>query len=238
MLRVLAAVIAVGALAGTAWLQGSDRQTVMFDPAGPYRIRSATGPVEVIAGDQTTTDAVVQVDRSWFVTEPSATSEAGELSLRCVTRWPCRAAATVLLPATAGSQTVLELSAVEDVVVNHFDGALEATTSATGDVIFGPIRGRVAATTERGSVFGYGLRATEVDVTTTAGEVFLDFLEPPRRVSITAGDAAVTITLPPGDYGVTVDGGSSPDILVGQAADAESQITVHARGPVRIQHTD
>jgi hypothetical protein len=219
-------------LAGTAWLQGSEIETIELDPSGPYRIRSTTGPVEVTTGDR----AVVSYSKSWLVGGPTATAESGDLLLRCQTRWPCRASSTLTLPPGVSSGTTLELSGDQDLLVSEFDGTLVAAATGDGDVVLGPIGGKVTAETERGAILGYGLRATEMDLKTTDGVVELDFLERPQRVSIQSGPEAVTITLPPGDYAVSVTGGSSIAINVGQAAEADSQITIHARGPVRIDH--
>lgn len=219
-------------LAGTAWLQGSERETIELNPSGPYRIRSTTGPVEVVAGDR----AAVLYNKSWLISEPTATAETGDLLLRCQTRWPCRASSTVLLPQDPEAGTTLELFGDQDLLITDFDGTLMASATGDGDVVLGPIAGRVTAETERGAILGHGLRTTEMDLKTAEGVVELTFLDRPERVSIQSGAEAVTITLPPGDYAVSVTGGSSIAINVGQAADADSQITIHARGPVRIDH--
>lgn len=217
-------------LAGTAWFQGGEIETIELSPSGPYRIRSTAGPVEITGGDR----PAVYYSKSWLVSGPTATAETGDLLLRCKTRWPCRASSTVALPLVRSNGASLELSGDQDLLVSEFDGDLVATTTGDGEILLGPIGGRVTAETERGAILGYGLRTSEMDVKTVGGVVELDFLERPRRLSIQSGPEAVTITLPPGDYAVSVTGGSSIAINVGQAADADSQITIHARGPVRI----
>ncbi|MEM9654612.1 MAG: hypothetical protein AAGA65_21155 [Actinomycetota bacterium] len=232
-LRITVVAVVLAALAGTAWLQRSDRQTIELDPSGPYRINSTTGPIEVTSG----VDPVVLYDRSWLLRGPTATTDNGELQLRCDTRWPCRGTSTVVLPPRSGTPIALELSGDEDLLISAFDGDLSAEATADGSVILGPVGGRLVARTDRGSVQGYGLLASEVDVETAAGPVALDFRIRPSRVSVRSDAGEVTITLPPGEYAVTVVGGSSNAINVGQAADADSTITIHTRGPVRIDHS-
>lgn len=216
-------------LMGTAWLQRTDERTVSLGPSGPYRVRSTTGPIEVTQADR----PEVGYRSSWLIKGPTASLEANDLVLRCSTRFPCRAAAVVGLP-LGGEQHQIELSTEDDdLVVNDFTGRLTAATTGDGDIVLGPISGSAVATTEEGSVFGYGLQLRQIDVETETGPVELDFLNRPERVSVQSGPEPVRITLPPGDYAVTVSG-SDIAINVGQAADADSQITVHARGPVRI----
>lgn len=216
-------------LIGTAWLQRSDQRAVELSPSGPYRIQSTTGPIEVTTGNKPT----VFYRGSWLLKGPTATTESGDLLLRCQTRWPCRASSVVALPNTS-DDTRLEVSAEEDLLISEFAGDLTATTIGEADIILGPVHGTVTAKTERGAVIGYGLRTTSVDVETAAGVVDLRFLERPEQISVRSGAEAVTITLPPGDYAVSVTGGSSIAINVGQASDADSKITIRARGPVRI----
>jgi len=235
IVRLVIGILLVAGLAGTAWLPRSGELIIELDPSGPYRVRSTTGPIEVVTGD----GPEVRFQRSWLVRGPDVTEGSGEVLLDCGTRWPCRGWAEVVLPAVdeAALQTgapVLELAGSEDLVVTEFAGHLRATASGDGEVILGPLVGRLTALTETGGVVGYGLRTAEVEVTSAAGPVELGFSVRPRLVSINAGTEPVAITLPPGDYAVTVTGASSIAINVGQAADADSTIIVHARGPVRI----
>ena len=141
-----------------------------------------------------------------------------------------------------------------EVLVERWSGALVAVTTGDHDVILGPVDGRVDIETEAGAVTGHGLAATRVDVRTVDGAVHLSFREPPRSVSVEAGDGPVTIELPPGRYAVTVEGSHSPVIELDndgvdqpdgpaqpdstdQAGLADRSIRVVGRGPVRIHHT-
>ncbi len=222
-------------LMGTAWLQRSEPRSIELDPVGPYRWASSTGPIEVANGDA----AVVAYQPSWLLFGPDTIGPADGLGdtpvgLACRTAFPCRAPSRVEVP----TATRVEVESTGgDVSVLRFDGDLTVVTAGGSDVFLGPVAGSLAVTTGPGDVLGFGLTADEVDVETTSGIIELNFATRPRRVVVRSGSEPVTIGLPQGDYAVSVRGGSSIAINVGQVATADSEILVQARGPVRIDPT-
>lgn len=220
-------------LAGTAWLQRSEDVTLAIDPEGPVRVRSTAGPIEVVDGPT----PQIAYRSSWLVRGPTAAIEPGGFDLRCDTRWPCRAASTVVVP--SGSAADLDVHAVDqDLLVTSFSGSLLAVAEGDGNVILGPVAGKIRVVTTIGEVVGHQLMADEVEVVTDSGHVSLDFARQPRSVVVSAGVEPVTILLPPGRYAVSVEGTPvdvAPDAGIVQAADAEHRLSVRARGPVRIE---
>lgn len=213
--------------AGTAWLQRSGREVVELGSNGSHHFVSDAGPVDVTEGVR----PLLRYEASWLLSGPTVVSSAADVELRCASPLPCRAAARLEFPPSAEVEV---MSTAGDVSVVGFDGHLGITTRDHHDVFLGPVDGSLTIATELGGIFGFGLRAAEVEVASVSGEIELRFAARPKRLDIRAGGEPVTIVLPDGDYAVNVRGGSSIAIDVGQAADADSEITVQARGPVRI----
>ncbi len=229
--------------AATAWLQRTEQGTVALDPSGPVSVTSDAGPVTVdaiepMAQPRPWSDpgdvARVSYRADWLLSGPDvATSDQGagpDVTVTCDTAWPCRASTTVEV---ASSRSVA-VEAAHDVLVGPVDGALRLVAHRQGRILLGAVGGTVAASTESGAVRGYGLRSSAVTVDTEAGPVELTFANRPQRVEVTAGSEPVTIGLPAGSYAVTVEGGTSVAVNVGQSADADSAIVVRTSGPVRI----
>ncbi len=221
----------------TAWLGRAETREVALAPSGPYRLASDAGPIEVTTAAQPT----LTYRASWFLSgpdqwptdsgAPAGLSGASEVTVRCGTVMPCRAASTLRLPVGAA----LRIEAGDnDVLVEHFDGDLTVEVSGIGDVHLGPVAGTVAVDGRGGDVHGFGLTATEVEVV-AEGEINLRFAAQPRRVTVQSGPEPLTISLPDGVYAVSVVGGAQTVIAVEQAASAESEIFVQANGLVRIE---
>ena len=171
------------------------------------------------------------------ISSTGSTDSAGstEVALRCATRLPCRAGASLDVPVSSS----LVVEAVDnDVLVDTYNGDLSIESLGAGNVSAGPVAGRLRINAEDGAVFGAGLTAGQVEVTAGTGQVELWFAARPQQVIINAGSEPVAIKLPDGDYAVSVQGASSAVVAVGTAATADSQILVQASGPVRIEPTE
>lgn len=225
--------------AGTAWLQRSAVVAVDLPPAGPYRILSSAGPIEVTVGrgfESAIQNPTFEYDASWLLFGPDANvGDLAEIEVSCHRRFPCRAASRLGLPDAAVPPDVTIGATEGDVSVNDYAGDLLVATSGSSSVFLASVGGRITVDGEDGDVFGYGLTASDVEVETTGGAVELEFAEKPALLVVRSEGGAVTIALPDGDYAVSVDSETPAAISVGQAADADSKLQIHARGPVRIE---
>ncbi len=229
MSTVSAAAVVAILLAGTAWLQRSEQRTVELDPAGPYRIRSTAGPIEVAQGDR----PIVGYRASWLLADPSVTTapDGSGVVARCDSRLPCRVAARLEVP---GPVELTVESVDQPVLVERFDGDLGVVLGGDAALFVGPMAGRLEVVSEHGDIEATGLAAERVDIRSESGRVTLRFAERPTRLTIRSRAGPVTIELPDGDYAVSVEGGSAATVNVRQAETADSHIQIQASGPVRI----
>ncbi len=256
---MLFSVFLAGALvcfwAGTAWLQRSAIVTVELDPSGPFVVRSSAGPIELRGSDSSADPRTaapprssdrgptLEYEASWLLFGPDVRFGAetadprayrqGAVDISCETRFPCRAVSRLQLPGRSPAEVTIESVDGDVSVVDHV-GDLTVLAGGSSGVFAGSVGGRMSVASEHGDVVGYGLTAGEVLVETVAGAVELDFVGRPELVTVRSESGPVTIWLPDGDYAVSVEGGSSVAINVGQAASADSTLQIHARGPVRI----
>ncbi len=245
--RTLALVLGglvVGAMVATTVASRSDRRSLALEGAPAYRLTSGAGPVEVVAGPS----ARLDYRASWLVAGPELVEGAPavvaddggsgpsllpaiDLAIDCPSRWPCLVSSRLQLPPGAG----LEAHATDGpVVIGSMAGPVVVSTAGDDDVLLGPVAGPVSARTERGAVIGTDLTGPAIEVTTGSGPVELRFRARPRTVVVEAGDAPVTIELPPGRYAVTVEGTRTATIDVDRDDRADSRISVDGLGPVRI----
>ncbi|MGH1489134.1 MAG: hypothetical protein ACRBK7_07020 [Acidimicrobiales bacterium] len=226
--------------------------------AGPVEVTLASSEAQAVTWSSgfgvasgVRPSATLRYDASWLLFGPSASLNRSaadpegvggrfgvggdrSVDIACDTRFPCRASSRLEVPLEASPVEVAIHSDDGDVSVGSFDGQLAISTAGSSGVFLGPVAGEITVTTENGDVFGYGLAATEVEVETIDGAIELDFAVRPRRLVVRSDGEAVTIRLPDGNYAVSVEGGSSTAINVGQVASADSHIRVEARGAVRI----
>lgn len=216
-------------------------RTVDLAAAGPWRVASSIGPIELAPGPEPR----LTYRASWLVRGPRTSDQAwprrlpaANLSLDCPAsspvRWPCRATSRVEVP--PGAEIEVRATAGE-VMVEGWTGTIVVATSGPHDVIVGPVGGRLEVETEAGDVVAHGLMVEEVEARTVTGAVRLSFLEAPRSVVVEAGSGPVTIELPPGRYAVSVEGTPSPAIEVERDESADNWVRVEGRGPVRIVQT-
>jgi hypothetical protein len=222
---------------GTAWLQRSSTATVELPPAGPYRVISSAGPVDVAVVD--VDRPLLRYDASWLLLGPeidtgpeidagpevelaasgvtSSSGRSGTVEITCPARLPCRAATTVELPpisevGSGGAPAAADLTVgtVEgDVTVVGYAGDLVIVTAGTSSVYLGAVGGRASVSGVDGEVAGFGLTASDVDVEVVGGAVELRFATRPRSLKVRSDGGPVTIGLPDGNYAVSVTGGTS-----------------------------
>ncbi len=232
---------------GTTWF-ASSRQTVetfadadrilLINDAGPVRVRSVAsfdGVPDEGALDEAAVSAgvIVRLSQSWLVRGPLLESEADGDSLvvraTCQTRFPCRAALEIFVP--AGVQ--LSVVAAGDMVeIDTFDGAL-SVFAGEGGVALGSVVGSVSIVSD-GPVIGGTLGPAELTIEVVDDIVDLSFIDPPMLLSVSAGTRDVRIDLPAAeDYLIDA---TAPELEIGVESNESSErlISVRSDGSVSI----
>lgn len=206
---------------------------LLINDAGPVRVRSVESFDGVLDEKVGATGVIVRSSQSWLVRGPLIESEADGDSMvvraTCPTRFPCRAALEIFVP--AGVQ--LSVVAAGDMVqIDTFSGALSVFAGEDG-VALGSVTGSVSIVSD-GPVNGATLGPAELTVAVVDDLVDLDFIDPPMLLSVSAGSRDVKISLPPNeDYLIDA---SAPDVVIGVDSNESSDrlVSVRADGSVLI----
>lgn len=213
---VVIAVLATSTGLATSLARTYERTTTAADPGlRVLEVEIDAGTVEVIRGGDEV-EVVREVAGSWR--PPEAASE--RLGDRLLLTGSCQ-------------PSFLQAECYTNYTVTVPDEVELVLTSSAGEILVDGGTGDVTATTSAGRVALTGLESDVVRASSSAGEVFLEFVEPPSSVDASTSTGRVEVVLPDDGTRYAVDASSSiGEASVAVPRDPGSEHRVTARTSV------
>ncbi|MCW0213136.1 MAG: DUF4097 domain-containing protein [Pseudonocardia sp.] len=163
------------------------------------RLSVSAGPGDVTLVPSPDADVHVRTVTRFGVHKPVLTEESTAagvaLASECHGIWAasrCETDYTIAVP--AGFTVVVESSS-GDLDARDLTGPLSVDASS-GDIALAGLSGAITASTGSGNITGTGLRSTAVSSETNSGDVSLDLLAAPTRITASTGSGDIDLGVP------------------------------------------